>query len=277
MSTIIDLYSSLEADARLQRAWRENQGSRDRCLEAPLIVKTPREVATAALVWLKLKFDPEFKDSQKLIPEEDLLDWAYRNRKDRCIGGPRLVNLCRNPAATEEERQSAIASLLFYRDRFTKNPLVRTDWSDVGLQSLAASAPQDVVAPLLKVTSKYAPMGVIGVAQLLCTPPDVISYPLPKIPGVGEERSDAIGVFGFRQGWPITDENLWQLCAVHGLLNPTQAAATSYKERRKQFQPHWEALTNARPQIDPSELAATLYLWANEAGRYRFRYWHTAP
>jgi len=50
MASLVAVYQALRADPRLQKNWEENQPRLDRCLEAPLIARTSREIATAALL-----------------------------------------------------------------------------------------------------------------------------------------------------------------------------------------------------------------------------------
>lgn len=269
---IVRLYEAMGADERLQKDWEKNQPREDRCLESPLIVMTPREVATAALIWLKVQFEPCTRSLDKPEPDGALLEWAQVHRRDLCKGGPRLVKVIQNLEATQQEKWGAMASLAYYRDRSAQNSLVRCRWSHDGLQALAEASVEQVQAPHLRVTSKNAPMGVIGVAGLLIDPPEPVTRPLPEIPGVGEERSDAIGVFGFSQGWPITDGALWRICTRHGVFTAEEATAEGYARRNKLFRRHWEALLTAFPSVEPGEIAATLYLWTNEADRYGFQY-----
>jgi hypothetical protein len=269
---IVELYEALREDERLQKDWEQNQPREDRCLEAPLIVMTPREIATAALIWLKVQFEPGIQNLDKPDPDESLMKWAQVHRKDLCKGGPRLVKVIKNAEASQQEKWAALASLAYYRDRKAQNDLVRCHWSPHGLRALAEATVEEFQAAHLKVTSRNAPLGIIGVAGLLVKPPVPITRPLPKIPGVGEERSDAIGVFGFSQGWPITDRALWQFCTRHRVFTPEEENAKNYGTRNRLFMKHWESLLAAFPSVEPGEIAATLYLWTNEAERYGFQY-----
>ena len=79
-------------------------------------------------------------------------------------------------------------------------------------------------------------------------------------------------MFGLRRGVLICDEALWSLLSQHGILSAAEARKRSYPARKRALAPHWDALREANPDIDPAELAATLYLWANEAWRFRHRY-----
>ena len=71
-----------------------------------------------------------------------------------------------------------------------------------------------------------------------------------------------------RRPWPIADEYLWRLLLSHGCIPPDAAACKTYQQRQWLFRPLWKALVNSWPMEDPNELAATLYLWADEAARY---------
>lgn len=69
----------------------------------------------------------------------------------------------------------------------------------------------------------------------------------------------------------IVDEYLWRLLARHGLLDAQQNEITGYDRRRHAFDPLWKQLVESQLN-SPSELAATLYLWACEAERFKYAY-----
>ena len=265
---IVELYGCLSRDTRLQKTWERNQPRVDRSLEAPLIVRTPREVATAALLVVKLRFEPQAHTHLLATRDADLIAFA-RSQKP---GGSRLANLLEGTQADGIARSTAIHSLLFYRDRSAENPLVRLPWSGEALRALALADPGTLVNPSLRVTSPRAVAGVVGVAALLMSDAHALDdeslrAALLAIPGVGPERADAVGVFGLRRTWPITDDYLWKLLLSHGCIPQDAARCTTYQQRQRFFRPHWAALVKSRPSEDPNELAATLYLWADEAAR----------
>jgi hypothetical protein len=179
---IVELYEALREDERLQKDWEQNQPREDRCIGAPLIVMAPREIATAALIWLKVQFEPGIQNLDK------------PDRKDLCKGGPRHVKVIKNAEASRQEKWATLASPAYCRDRKAQNDLVRCHWSPHGLRALAGTAVEEFQAAQLKVTNRNAPLGIIGVAGLLVKPPVPINRPLPKIPVVGEEEGDAITV-----------------------------------------------------------------------------------
>ena len=112
-------------------------------------------------------------------------------------------------------------------------------------------------------------------AKLLVDPPEVSDTELRdllrSIYGLGPERADVVGVFGFRRAWPIVDNYLWRLLARHGLLQPGQERMKDYDHKRRVFEPQWQALEAANFD-DPAEVAANLYLWADEAEKFGYAY-----
>ena len=105
--SIVALYRRLEADERLERDWEQKQPRTDRCIEAPLIVQTPRELATAAALVVKILHEPG-ADSIPVPPASaELLQWARDRRHDLCKGGPRLANVIEGSAASPQERAAA--------------------------------------------------------------------------------------------------------------------------------------------------------------------------
>ena len=162
---------------------------------------------------------------------------------------------------------------MFYRNRSTGNPLVRMPWSREGLRKLASADAASLINPALRVTSPRAAAGVVGVATALLSDAQALDDgsvrdALLAIPGLGAERADAVGVFGLHRTWPVTDDYLWRLLLAHGCIPPDAAACKTYQQRQRAFRPLWTALVNSRPMEDSNELAATLYLWADEAARY---------
>lgn len=274
MSRIVSLFSALRDDPRLQRDWERNQPRVDRALESPLIAMTPREVATAALLAMKLRFQPEARDLIERDAEPELLEFG----RSQGSGGSRLAKLLMEQKGPDDfARPAAIACLRYYRDRSAANRLVRLDWTREGLSSLADAAPETIIDPMLKPTnSERKARGAKELARVLADPPTCLADEplrelLRSIPGLGPERAEAVGVFGFRRPWPIVDENLWKLLARMEILDASDAGARSFDARRRVFEPHWRALLEARLSAE-EDVAASLYLWANEAERFRLVY-----
>lgn len=271
LSDIIELYQALEQDDRLQKNWERNQPRVDRALESPLIARTPREVATAALLVMKLKSEPDAEVFIDANIDEGLITFA----RSQGAGGARLANVIEGKKEADRIAVvAAVCSLRFYRDRSADNPLVRLGWSQNALERLSASESIDIINPALKPTwAKRKAHAVKALAALLIEP-DAGSNPdlrkrLRSLPGLGPERADAVGVFAFKKGWPIVDEYLWRLMARHSLLDPDEEGIRGYDRRGSVFKPYWEHLLAARTE-SPGEIAATLYLWADEAERFGY-------
>ncbi|MFH1619892.1 MAG: hypothetical protein ABIG11_08305 [bacterium] len=270
---IEDLYKALRDDPRLQKNWERNQPRIDRALEAILIVRTPREAATACLLACKLRFEPAAAACRLPALDNELISWARTQKQ----GGARLANIVEGKTpADEEARTAAACALMYYRNRAEGNDLVRLPWTHAGLTRLGAAAPDSVINPALKPTqAARAAEGLPRLAALINSPPavegDALRARLRDIPGLGPERADAVGCFAFRRSWPIVDEYLWQFLLRHQIIGPEAAKVSGYDCRRKLFEPHWQRLL-AAGLGDPTELAATLYLWADEAQRYGFSY-----
>ena len=275
MKDIVELYLELRADERLQKNWETNQPRPDRVFEAPLIARTPREVATAAVLAFKMKYAVEFVDAE---PGEHV--YAYVNSMSNPHHRGRVQNVLKGNDTWA--RAAMTHSVRFYLDRANAPPLLRHPWSDDSLRQLAQAEPQDIVNPTLKPTcgpviggtciSHLADLFLSGVSTM--TDADLRKTLRSKeFPGLGEERTDAVGVFGFRMPWPVMDDYLWELLTRHRLLREDEMPLSNrqYRQRRRVFQPYWEALLKA-DLGDPGEIAATLYLWADEAAKFGYVY-----
>jgi len=272
-SKMTQMYCMMREDDRLQKNWEQNQPRIDRALESVLIARTPREVATAALLLVKQRYEPAAAGLLCAECDSDLLVFA----REQGTGGKQLANLIgRRGEVDPEVVSAAIQSLEFYRDRSRPNTLVRMTWSNEGLLALSRVPVEEVFKPGLRPSwAQRKAAGLCELARLLSQnlkldDGDLRSC-LLAIPGLGPERADAVGVFGFRRGWPIVDEYLWRLLTRHNVLTPEQQKASSYDNRRRAFEPCWRELVNSE-LAEPDELAATLYLWACEAERFGYSY-----
>jgi hypothetical protein len=64
---------------------------------------------------------------------------------------------------------------------------------------------------------------------------------------------------------------LWRFLERHGVIDSKAGVVKSYDGRRKAFERHWQELL-VGTQTAPNQLAATLYLWADEAERFGYSY-----
>jgi hypothetical protein len=136
MASITDLYRALRADSRLPREWERCQPRIDRALESVPIARTTREVATAALLTVKLKYEPAAAGFSDVRADDDLLHFA----QGQGSGGAQLGCLLAGKRAADAVAvAAAVHTLRFYRDRFGPNELVRLPWSRPGLRTVTGS------------------------------------------------------------------------------------------------------------------------------------------
>ncbi|MFH1619886.1 MAG: hypothetical protein ABIG11_08275 [bacterium] len=98
------LYKALRDDPRLQKDWERNQPRIDRALEAILIVRTPREVATACLLACKLRFEPAAAACRPPAFDNGLISWARTQKQ----GGARLANIVEEKTPADQEARTAV-------------------------------------------------------------------------------------------------------------------------------------------------------------------------
>jgi len=274
MPTIVDLYLALKADPRLQKDWEKNQPRIDRALEAPLIVLTPREVATSALLTVKLRFEPaEAKSFIDAQPDDRLISFTKSQPR---VGSRMAKILERETPADPIAYAAAVHTMRFYQNRSDENPLIRLPWSNEALRAVADANPENLINEALKPTTGLRAFECLTqLAALLTTDLREISEQslyskIRSIPGLGPERATAVGVSAFHQPWPIIDNYLWRLLADHRLITEEEARYKGNR-RHRAFESHWQKLLAAGLD-DPNEVAATLYLWADEANKFKYQY-----
>ncbi len=193
MQSIVGLYSALKQDTRLQKNWEMNQSRIDRALESPLIARTPREVATAALLVMKIRCEPAVAPCQVAPPDDGLIAFG----RTQGPGGSRLANVIQ-AAPDDLVVAAASATLMYYLDRSASNPLVKKPWSTDGLKTSAQASPSDLIHPLLRPTwSERKAVAVSSIASLVMQDIRVwgdqqLHSALRSIPGLGPERTDAV-------------------------------------------------------------------------------------
>lgn len=277
MAGIEALYEAMKKDDRLQRNWERNQPRLDRALESPLIARTPREVATATLLAAKLKFEPCAERFREIGSSSIVMEFA--RSLDKRVA-TRLLKVLQGTEADHIAKAAVVHSLSFYADRAGDNPLVRLPWSPEALSRLATASPAEVINAALKPTLGVASTGtcVARLCGLFLSDVQASSdielrarLRSKEFPGLGPERADAVGVFAFQRPWPIVDDYLWRLLYAHGVITEQEFSARGYDSRRRVFEPHWRRLMSANHGT-PNAIAATLYLWADEASKSGYRY-----
>jgi hypothetical protein len=198
--TITQLYIAMRADGRLQQHWEQNQLRIDRAFESPLIAHTPREVATAALLIIKMYCLSDVSGYLDVVADNDLEAFARRQGS----GGARLANVMSGQVdADRAAKAAAIHTMRYYHNRGSSNPLVKAPWTDAALHKLAGSTPSELLNSALRPPwSERNVQAVIDIANLLAKDAHGtgdLRGRLRSIKGLGPERADAVGVFAFHQ------------------------------------------------------------------------------
>src|ERR1041385_1579633 len=133
------VFERLEKIPALQRKdWELNQSGVDRGLEAVLIQRSPREIATYALVQLRLAAMPELRTACRIRATSDgtpqhLLDWAETQKPKPSM----LMKVIASATdATDDRRVAAVSVLKYYRRRDDENPAVKAPWTSAGLDKI---------------------------------------------------------------------------------------------------------------------------------------------
>ena len=61
------------------------------------------------------------------------------------------------------------------------------------------------------------------------------------------------------------------MLARHEVISADEAKVSPYNARRRVLDSHWQELIGSGI-ASPNEIAATLHLWADEAGKFGYRY-----
>ena len=269
------LFAALKHVPNLQRRdWEQNQTGIDRGIEAALIQRSPRELATYALSRLRLACMPHLQDYvQDLSVDEDLVAWGLH------LGGAAksLARMMCEPGSPAEgcAALTAAAVLRYYRCREDPNPLVRSPWNEFGLERLATIDPGVLDEPPIRGAFWQAKLR--NAQRLVChvrqtqwdkLTDDAVMRSLQTI--TGRQTASMVALFWLGRPVPIIDTYLERLLRRHNLLsnefsfNARGQAALAEHLRRG-------AAAYARMHSDwtSSRVLACLYLWACEIGRLR--------
>ena len=134
------LFATLTKVSGLQRRdWEHNQSGTDRGIEAVLIQRSPRELATYALIRIRITAMPELREAARTIggvsdAAADLRAWAV----EQGAAARTLANLIPDrPATCGYLLAAALATLRYYRQREDENPIVRQPWTNEALHRAA--------------------------------------------------------------------------------------------------------------------------------------------
>lgn len=278
------LFRTLEDIPGLQnKEWERNQSGADRGMEAVLIQRAPRELATYALTRLKLVATPDLlsrcQNHWATVGAangglEELRHWGQTQGP----GGSMLANVMGEERGASDRACAALASLCYYRYREDDNPGVKSEWTS---GALGAVRNLDVT-PLLE----YPTRGSVWQAKLETVQRLVewvadVHHPgmseldilrgLQGLQGVGEQTSSMVALFWLRRPVPIIDMYLLRLLEVHGLVNGPIKASSQRRELGTYLVAGARAIAADHKEWPAWRVLSCLYLWACEVGRLRCR------
>jgi len=284
------LLETLESFPGLQRKdWELNQSGADRGMEAVLIQRAPRELATYALCRLRLAAMPELLESccepAPGTPEtQALLEWA----RSQGAGGTALVNLITQQlenARRTEATQAALASLKYYRWREDPNPTVKTHWTEDGLDRVAslntgrlAKYPTRGAFWAGKFYTVKRLVAHVRTAAFESLDDESLPRSLRSINGVGEQTAAMVMLFWLGRPVPIIDSYLLYLLQDHGLVPASFSGGAGDRAALRLHLVQGARKLEARRANWPAARAfSCLYLWACEIRRLHCRCRTGAP
>ncbi len=274
--TFKNLFEALENMPGLQRKdWERNQSGTDRGLESVLIQRTTRELATYALVQLRISVMPELLGIQGPLPDEtktdELLSWA----RTQGPGGTMMIKVATTTPDSEDPRRiAALAVLKYYRSRKDDNAVVKHAWTDDGLKRLTELD----VTPLLtypipggfwrkKFETIQHLAGFILQSDLRELSDDQVLRNLRNIKGVGPQTASMVALFWLARPTPIIDGYLTSLLVKHGLVSGTLDSSFAQDELRHHLILRAQEMATNNPDWPAHRSLSSLYLWACEIGR----------
>lgn len=275
------LFAILESTPGLQRKeWERNQSGPDRGMEAVLIQRAPREVATHALTRIRLAAMPELRAHSEAIRTDGnivrLTTWA----RTQGAGGTMLANLIeRKKTERTDAVHAAIARLAYYYCRDEHNPTVKSAWTAASLKQLTTV---DAHPFLESPTRGKVWERKFETIRRLATHVQLPSFAdlsddgmvgsLKSVPRIGEQTASMVALFWFERPVPIIDTYLVRLVQDHQLLPPTFARNTRGRATlRSELIRGAESIAAHRPQWPAARILSCLYLWICEVGRLHCR------
>lgn len=278
------LLNALEQFPGLQRKeWELNQSGADRGMEAVLIQRSRRELATYTLCRLRLAAMPDLAEACRGARRAShgmpaLLEWA----RTQGAGGSALANLVEERSGEEargEELFAALASLKYYHRRGAPNPTVKAPWTEEDLDRLVSFD----TGVLLEYPTRGAFWGRkfetvkrlvshVRATTFETMDDEELLRSLSSIPGVGEQTADMVALFWLGRPVPIIDSYLLRLLRNHGFLPVSfSGKAAERTELRQHLAREACDIEAQRPDWPAARVLSCLYLWACEVGRFHCR------
>ena len=275
------LFKAIERFPGLQmKHWEFNQSGVDRGMEAVLIQRAPREIATYALVRLRFAAMPELlvtcRSARTCKADEDrtphaLAKWGRTAGR----GGTSLARILDTDIdITTPSSLAALAVLTYYRDRRTENPAVRMPWTEGGLRKL----PTMSVTPLLDYPSrgpiwrqKFETVqrltGRVTGQDWRKLSDDQVLESLKSMKGVGDQTASMVALFWLCRPVPVMDSYLIRFLELHDLVRGKMTSRSTLDTIKREIREGAGEIQNERTEWPAWRVLSSLYLWLCELGR----------
>lgn len=267
----LELFKRMQAIPGLQNSrWEQNQSGVDRGMEAILIQRCTREIATYALARLRLACMPELASEWKADVDE-LIRWA-RTQGGGCSTMVKAIEMegdHRTPRAI-----AATASLRYYRNRADENPIVKSPWTEKGMAAASTvSCDQFLSYPTSGSTWARKNQTVTNLVRHIRQTPlsemtdDQVYQSLLSLSGVGPQSASMISLFWLDRPEPIIDDYLKRVLKAWSML-PAGFTEKDRESLRAHLKKGAAEVSQALPDWTPQRVLACIYLWCCEVGRF---------
>lgn len=279
---VLALFERLRAIPGLQDSrWDLNQGGVDRGLEAVLIQGCTREMATYALVLLRLACMPDLvtRDYAVVADENELqalLAWAKAQKSGGCTTLAKL--LTKEKSLASSRAIAAAASLRYYRNRRDLNPVVKEPWTEEGLATAAVMRTETLLDPPLtggvwarKFLALVRLVNYIMETPLAQMTDEEVCSSLQSLPGIGPQTASMVALFWLGRPEPIIDDYLLRVLTGWALL-PSDFNPARRMDReclRGCLKAGAVELSMSLAGFTPTRILGCLYCWACETARFR--------
>ena len=261
--------------------WEHNQSGVDRGMEAILIQRCTREIATYALARLRLACMPDLAhaaQSDGAIDQSELselVSWAV-TQSGGCSSMMKVMET-EDPSGWLRGLAAA-ASLRYYRNRSDSNPIVKAPWTQDGLTA-AATMPceQFLEYPTSGSTWARKYQAVVSLVDHIRRTPiaemtdDEAYQSLLSLSGVGPQSASMISLFWLDRPEPIIDDYLKRVLRAWSMLPAafTGKSRAENGELREHLRRGAVVVAESTPGWSPQRVLACIYLWCCEVGRFR--------
>ncbi len=268
---VLKLFKRLQEIPGLQGGWWEmNQSGVDRGMEAILIQRCTREIATYALARLRLACMPELAGRWEADIAE-VIRWA-RTQGGGCSTMVKAIEMegnRRTPRAI-----AAAASLRYYHKRVYDNPVIKLAWTAKGLAAAeTVSCEQFLTYPISGSTWARKYQTLLSLIRHIRQTPmarmtdDQVYQSLLSLSGVGPQSASMISLFWLDRPEPIIDDYLKRVLTAWSMV-PTGSAMNGREALRSHLKKGAIQVSRSFPDWTPQRVLACIYLWCCEVGRF---------